>query len=126
MQEDGCADTDSVSFYRSNERFGEGANSSQKSKDGARIVLRRVVQEVEQVVAGREASTRAMQNCNTHGGVIGGVDERVRHSFIHLQSECVLLFGTVQCNAKNAIADGDAEMVAHGCRMEWVAKLRRR
>jgi hypothetical protein len=108
VAEHGGADADRHAVHRRDDRLGGVADRLEETERRPVLALRRVREEVVQVVAGGEAIAGAVEQHDAHRPVRVRRHDRVGETGIHRGRDRVLLVGPVQLDALHrAFADSD-------------------
>jgi hypothetical protein len=113
MQQDGGADTDGNAVDRGDEGFLQAGEGIQETEHRSVLAVRRLVEEIGQVVAGREVAAGPRNQDGTHRRVGFGTGQRCGQGLIHVGGEGVLFLRAGDFDMEHACVEFDADVLAH-------------
>ena len=113
MQKHGRPDPHRQAVHGYHERFFNGRKSGQKSIYRARLVARRILQKIVDVVAGRKTIARTGQQQNPQAIVLGYGFDGLDQAPIHVPGQSVFLLRPLEANRHDAVGNFDAQMFGH-------------
>jgi hypothetical protein len=113
MQQHRRADADGRTADGRDERLLEGRDGAEELRDGRRVVLVRVLEEILEIVAGAEAVRVAQDQHGPHGRIGRGL-QAVGERLVHGSGQRVALLGPVDVDVGDAIARRDLDRCGHG------------
>jgi hypothetical protein len=124
VEQHGGADAHRRPAHGGQQRLGKGGDAAQEAEHRRVLAGRRLVQEVADVVAGREHGLVALQHDHAHRGVVARLLDRVGQRAVHGRGDGVLALQPVEGDGHHA-GFGVGEDVAHAHCSASLTKSRR-